>query len=158
MVGLKPGQSIRHFLRLKRAEPTPAIVEQWIGISTDEIFRVAPSRHAYIHNRHVLIEARMSRRDCLRWLEERQYPRPPKSACTFCPFHDDSMWLDMRRDDPESFADACAVDAALRIAGRHKGMKGELFVHRTCVPLAEVEFKDGKGAGLLGECGGNCWT
>lgn len=40
LIGLKPRQSIRAFLALKRKERVPAIVEQWIGISTDEISRL----------------------------------------------------------------------------------------------------------------------
>lgn len=158
LMGLKKGQSIRHFLRLKRAEPVPYLVEQWIGISTDEIVRVKPSRHAYIWNRHVIIEARLARRDILTWYEERQYPIPPKSACTFCPYHTNEMWRDMRANDPESWADAVAVDEALRADSRHRGLKGELFLHRQCVPLAQANLDGADVAGFdfSAECEGMC--
>lgn len=158
LIGLKKGQSIRHFLKLKRAEAVPELVEQWIGISTDEIQRVRPSGFSYVHNRHPLIEARMSRRDCLQWLRDRQYPEPPKSACTFCPFHSNAMWRDMKANDPESFADAVLVDEALRAAGRHKGLRELAYIHRSASPLATADLlaPDVAGFDFGAECLGMC--
>lgn len=162
LLGLRPRQSIRHHLRLKRAEPTPPLVEMWIGISTDEIVRLARSPHAYIHNRHPLIEARMSRRDCLQWLEERQYRLPGKSACTFCPYRTDAEWRDMKAHDPVSFGRAVAVDQAIRRGNPSVGMRAsKMGVHRSLRPLEEIDFNipdDGTGLkfGLANECMGMC--
>ena len=64
----------------RKRSPTHAIVEQWIGISRDEIIRVKPSREAWQINRWPLIEKRMNRRECLAWLRRHDYPEPPKSA------------------------------------------------------------------------------
>jgi hypothetical protein len=47
------GVSARGYVR-------PGAVEQWVGISTDEVVRLKPSGCSYIHNRHPLIELRMS--------------------------------------------------------------------------------------------------
>lgn len=137
--------------------PKTEVVEQWIGISTDEIIRLKSSRCTYIMNRHPLIEARMSRRDCLRWLAERQYPTPPKSACTFCPYHSNAMWRDMRDNDPESWADACLVDDALR-SGRFP-FKGDAHLHRTCKPLRDADLGAPDAVSVFGfenECEGMC--
>jgi hypothetical protein len=157
MIGLRPRQSVRHFLKLKKGEPVPALTEQWIGISTDEIIRLKRSHVAYIHNRHPLVEARMSRRDCLRWMEERQYPRPPKSACFFCPYHTNAMWRQMRDDDPTSWAEAVRLDHLLR-AGRLRAWRGQAYLHRSGVPLDEADLAapDLPLAGFLGECEGMC--
>lgn len=158
LIGVKPRQQVRHFLKLKTKEPVPYLVEQWIGISTDEIVRMKRSSDAWVFNRHILIEARMSRADCLTWLEERQYPRPPKSACTFCPYHTNAMWRDLRDNDPESWADACEVDRALRFESRHHGLKGTLFLHRTLRPLEEapIDEVDVPGFDFGNECEGMC--
>jgi hypothetical protein len=40
----------------KKHFPKDKYIEQWIGISTDEIQRMKPSRDPYILNRHPLIE------------------------------------------------------------------------------------------------------
>jgi hypothetical protein len=158
LLGLKKGQSIRHFLRLKPGVPTPALVEQWIGISTDEITRLKRSRLPYIHNRHILIEARMSRQSCLTWLEERQYAQPPKSACTFCPFHSNAMWRDIRDNDPAAWAQAIEVDEGLRSALRAKGLRSEAFLHRSLRPLsaADIDEPDVRGFDFANECEGMC--
>ena len=47
--------------------PAGTGVELWLGISTDEIIRVKTSRDRWMTNRYPLIEAGMSRRDCLDW-------------------------------------------------------------------------------------------
>ena len=52
-----------------RRVPRGRVGEQWIGFSTDEITRVAPSRVSYLRARHPLLELGMSRRDCGRYLE-----------------------------------------------------------------------------------------
>jgi len=52
----------------KKRFPKDKYVEQWIGISTDEIMRMKPARDPYILNRHPLIEMNMSRQDCINWM------------------------------------------------------------------------------------------
>lgn len=162
LLGLKPRQSIRHFLKLKRGEPTPLIVETWVGISMDEITRMKSSRLPYEYKRHPLIEARMSRKDCLRWLEERQYRLPRKSACVFCPYRDHAKWLDLKENAPEDFARAVAVDRAIRNGNPSIGMRtGKMGVHRSLTPLEDVDFTqpdpaDGFRFGWANECEGMC--
>lgn len=53
-----------------RVSKTP-IVELWIGITTDEVDRIEPSRMPWIENRYPLIEIDWSRRDCEMYLERR---------------------------------------------------------------------------------------
>jgi len=138
----------------------------WLGISTDEAVRAAPSRNKWAHNRFPLIEAGMSRQDCLRWMERHGYPRPPKSSCTFCPYHSDAVWREMKLTDPESWREAVDVDRALRgVRGRKNGtgkpiMRGEGFLHRSCVPLEEVDLRNAEDRGQLNlwltDCQGIC--
>lgn len=149
MIGLKPGQ---------RA-PKGIQVTQYIGISTDEATRMKPSRHHYMVNRWPLIEKKMSRADCLRWIERHGYARPGKSACTFCPYHDDALWRDMKLNDPASFAEAVEVDRIIRNgAGSKKNQR--LFVHSSMKPLDEVDFRNAEDAGQSrlfdDECEGIC--
>jgi hypothetical protein len=154
-------KKVRELIGLQRGQhgPKSPVVEQWIGISTDEIVRVKRARLRFVHNRHPLIEARMSRQACLGYLTERQYRLPPKSACTFCPFHSDTMWRDMKENDPASFEDACIVDQALR-DNQTVGI-GIPYLHRSCRPLREIDFSNAedRGQGALGftvECEGMC--
>lgn len=128
--------------------------EMWIGISTDEAARAKPSQVQYIRNRFVLLEADKSRQGCVRWLEAHGYPRPPKSACIACPFHNDAGWRGLT---PAEFADAVEVDVAIR---HQPGFRGEQFVHRSMKPLSEVDLSTaeerGQGNLFINECEGMC--
>lgn len=146
VLGLAKGQ---------RAPRTPFIT-QWRGISTDEASRMKPSREKWMTVRYPLaMELNMSRGDCLNWMEKHGYPRPPRSACIGCPFHSDYEWRDMKLNRPDEFADAVEFDSAIRKAG---GMRGETFLHRSCVPLSEVDFSTDvdRGQRLLSEWAGEC--
>ncbi|MFT4118299.1 hypothetical protein [Bradyrhizobium sp.] len=142
----------------KKRSPACAVVEQWIGISTDEIVRAKPSFEPWQVKRFPLIEQRMSRHDCLAWLRRHGYPIPPKSACIGCPFHDNARWRDMRDHDPEAWADAVDADRALRSGIR--GVRGQVFLHRSCVPLDEADLATAADHGQLdlwpNECEGMC--
>ncbi len=90
--------------------PKDKFVDQWIGISMDEISRMKPARDKYINNVHPLIDLKMSRSDCLKWMSANAFPLPEKSACICCPFHDDKYWYFMKHNRPEEFADAVEFD------------------------------------------------
>ncbi|MEO8285013.1 MAG: metalloregulator ArsR/SmtB family transcription factor [Chloroflexota bacterium] len=114
-----------------------AHVELWMGISLDEATRMKPSRVPWATNTYPLIERRMTRWDCLRWLEAHGYPQPPKSACTGCPYHNDAMWRTIRDDDPEAWQDAVEFDRSIR---QLPGIRGQLFLHSARVPLDQVDL------------------
>jgi hypothetical protein len=112
-------------------------VEVWIGISIDEVVRMKPAHQQWMTNRWPLIEKNMSRRACKAWLEARGFHEPPKSSCIGCPFHRDSVWIEMRKNSPIEWADAVAVDAALR-QGNSRGIRGQEFMHDSRLPLPEA--------------------
>ncbi len=137
--------------------PKSVVVEQVIGISLDEAHRMRDARFRWVRHEYPLVDRRMTRGACLAWLERHGYPRAPKSACTFCPYHYGAMWAEMKATDPESFADAVAIDAALR-SGKHFMLRGTPYIHRQRIPLSEVDFSHvGKQPDLFGnECEGVC--
>jgi hypothetical protein len=125
--------------------------EMWVGISSDEMIRMKDARVQYIKNRFPLVERRMSRNDCLRWLERQSYPKPPRSACLGCPFKRDSEWRETRKGD--EWADTIAVDLAIRASGKTQ------YMHRSCEPLSQVDFQTAEDRGqlnFLSECEGMC--
>jgi len=136
-----------------RGEP----VEQWLGISYDEVGRMRDSRDKWIMLRYPLVERRMRRSDCVTWLESNGFPTPPKSACIGCPFHGDATWQMMRRDRPGEFADAVAFDAAARTL---PGLRSLTYLHRSLLPLADVDLSTPAERGQASlfdlECEGHC--
>jgi hypothetical protein len=131
---------------------------QWIGFSVDEVVRMAPSRVAYVTHRFPLIEKRMDRADCERWLIERGFPVPVKSSCIGCPYHTDVEWKSL---SPSEWEDACQFDEAIRDKRLHRGRNrdNKLFLHRSLIPLREVRLgRDESGDRLKDDgCDGGCW-
>lgn len=130
-----------------------------MGISLDEVQRMRDSDVRYIENRYPLVDRRMTRQDCLVWLERQGYPRPPKSACIGCPYHSDATWSAMRQTAPEEFAEACDFDDAIRQA--RPGYT--TFLHKKRIPLRQVDFRTPQERGQLDlfdgmddECEGVC--
>lgn len=133
------------------------LCETFIGISTDEALRMKPSREAWKIHRWPLIEKSMNRQDCLRWMERKDYPLPPKSSCIGCPFHHDNEWRAIKADS-ESWADAVAIDKLIREPTN--GLRGRQFMHRSCVPLEQVDLSTAEDHGQVdmfnNECEGMC--
>ena len=131
---------IRELCNVKKGKhfPKDKYVEQWIGISTDEAGRMKPARDKYILNRHPLIEAKMSRQDCIDYLKKEKIPLPEKSACIVCPYHNDAYWHFMKTERPSEFAIAVDFDKKVRTITRKDDE--QIFVHRKCIPLDEIEF------------------
>lgn len=132
-----------------------------IGISVDEASRMKPSRDAWITNVYPLVDARLSRIDCSRILVVAGMPLPKKSACVFCPFHDDAYWLWMKTEHPAEFERAARIDEQMRDMSR-SGNARPVFVHRSLQPLRDIDFAERRRLPLFesdqfqNECEGMC--
>ena len=138
-------------------------VTQWIGISWDELQRMKNARFHWTTHRFPLIELRMTRRQCLEWMQSNGYPEPPRSACVYCPFHSDTEWRRLRNDEPLEFIKAIDFDKKLRAAhtNHNKRMNMEVYLHNSCKPLDEVDFDSDEDKGqqtwdFQAECEGMC--
>lgn len=125
----------------KSRGPKEVVAERWIGIHASEMVRMKCSMKRWYVIRHPLIEIvgePMNNADCAAWLIRNGYPVPPKSACVFCPYQSDQRWLTLSRDHPDEFAKCCDLDEHVRGAAAKAFTKGEVYLHRSCRPLAEV--------------------
>lgn len=149
---------IRRTVRAEMKKAESKTVRQYIGISLDEIQRMKPSNVKYALHEWPLIDSRLTRHDCIKWMERNDYPEPPRSACVYCPHHSNAEWRRMKKEDPKGWEKSVNLDKAIR-RGLPK-VKDLCFVHRSCVPLDEVDLRDDSelGQGLLwgNECEGMC--
>jgi hypothetical protein len=156
-------REVRKIVGLKKHQHMPKgfICTKLLGISLDEVQRMKPSRNKWEVIRYPLIDMGMTRWDCFRWLEKHGYPEPPRSACVICPFHSDAYWRDIKNNSPDEFEGACKMDDAIR-SDAIPGVTGEVFIHRSCVPLRDVDFSNdidrGQGELFKSECDGYCGT
>lgn len=153
-------KKIREIAGIKRGQKTIGAVS-WIGISLDEIYRMKPSRDKWVDNRWPLVELRMNRADCLRWMERNGYPTPPRSACVFCPYHSNEEWRRLKTFEPLEFEKAVQFEKAVGKAKRESSNFDCIpFLHRSCKPLNEVDLSTeeerGQGNLFLNECEGMC--
>jgi len=157
---------IRKFIRdtccIKRGQKE-ATVTQWIGISWDEIQRMKNSRVDWMQHRWPLVEQRIDRISCIKWMVDNGYPIPPRSACYYCPFHSDTEWRRLRDDDPVHFQKAVEFDHELRnqFIKHDPVMKMEVYLHNSCKPLDQVDFDNDEDKGqqvwdFQAECEGMC--
>ena len=131
LLGLEPGQRASGKYR----------VEEWIGISVDEVQRAKPSRVDWIETRWPLLYDRPMRRvEIKAWLEANGFPIPGKSACVFCPYRKPIEYAKWRDEEPEVFAEAVEWDELLRSGpnGVLKGMVHPAYIWRELKPLREL--------------------
>ncbi len=136
---------IRRFLRTV-VTASPGAVEMLLGISVDEWRRMRSSDVRYIENVYPLVERRISRADCIAWLEIHDLDVPPKSACTFCPYHSIKGWQELKRVGGPDWQRAVEVDLSIR----DKRPAHTLYVHPARRPLAEaINIPEDHGAHQL---------
>lgn len=134
--------------------PKEPIVTSCIGISIDEVMRQKPSRVRWIAHRWPLLEKRMSRIDCLQWMDRNGYQKPPRSACVFCPYKHDREWLALK-ETPDEWAKAVLMDETARNGVR--GTKEKLYLHSSLRPLTEALLDASAQGDMFNEdCEGMC--
>lgn len=146
--------------QIARGQKTIGVI-QWIGISVDEIYRMKPSRDLWAQHRWPLVESRMNRSDCIHWMSAHGFPKPPRSACIYCPYHNDHEWRRLKTDEPSEFEKAVQFEKAVVKAKRESANFDCVpFLHRSCVPLDKVDFsteeENGQTNFFNNECEGMC--
>ncbi len=151
----------RRLAAVKRGENEVRVI-QWIGISLDEIRRMKESRQPWAKSRWPLVEMRMSRVKCLDWMRHHGFPEPPRSACIFCPFHDNKEWRRLQLEEPSEFAKAVQFERDVQASkATQEAYESTPFLHRSCKPLDQVDFRSDIERGQItlewdDECEGMC--
>ena len=160
-------RKVRQLLDVKprRRVPPGTVVEMWIGISYDEIERMRTAEDVWQENRYPLIEAGMSRHDCVRWWADNapaDAPELARSACVICPYHSDREWLRLQDEHPNMIEAAAQAEAGLRARQEERGYGHiEQYLHVRRVPLIEAldtaREADERQPSMFGnECEGLC--
>lgn len=89
-----------------------------------------------------LIDRQMTRANCLDWLADRVPHTVPRSACTFCPFHSDAEWSDLKRSGGADWGRVIEVDHGMRVPGAiyNRNIEQSLYLHKACKPIDEIDF------------------
>lgn len=128
----------------RKRVPKDTIVEMLMGISFDEIIRMKDNRLKYMKNNYPLIDKKLRRSDCVEWMKKNNYPTPPRSACTFCPYHTNTEWRRIKENKKE-WDEVVALDKAIREGTKRN--TDQVFLHKDCVPLDEADLRTNKEKG-----------
>ena len=151
----------RRLAGIKRGQKT-VTVTSWIGISWDEIQRMKDSRVPWCQHRWPLIERRMTRQHCIEWMQSHGYPKPPRSACVYCPYHSNKEWIRLKTEEPEEWQRAIQFERDIQAAAAQTdNRKGTIYLHASRVPLDQVDLGDQSAQqeldfGMNNECEGMC--
>lgn len=128
-------------------------VDNWLGISVDEMTRIAAVRGKKWANRYPLVERRMNRGDCVALVKKMGWPAAPRSSCVQCPNHTQGEWRDIRDNKPDDWRLAVETDRAIRMRDPHA------FLHADCVPLDQADLDERNGVLFGHNCtSGQCYT
>ena len=133
-------------------------VDMVMGISYDELQRMKENQLKHIENKYPLVDNKIRRSDCLEWMAKNNYPRPPRSACTFCPYHSNAEWREIKKNK-EEWEEVIKIDEIIRHSSKRLSEFDEVFLHRSCVPIKDADLSDSdssKQLSLLDECEGMC--
>ena len=145
-------------LQPRRRIPKNVTVQEYFGISLDEGHRSLGVRKRCKHPNFPLIDMLWTRGSCYEYLRDKVPHQTPRSACVFCPYHDDREWIHVR-NSPEDWALAVKVDEVLRKPGHivNRKMKLPMYAHRSGVPLKDAQFKNEQQFNAFTrECEGMC--
>lgn len=111
----------------------------WIGFSRDEINRVWKCRLGKDFKRGLVSLPLVdifptTRRQAIELVQNHGWPTPPRSACWMCPNHSDNEWRLIRDTRPDEFQKAIELEREI-----HK-VDPDAWLHRSCVPLDQVDF------------------
>lgn len=148
-------KAVREIMGYKKYQRIKEVAEMFIGISTDEIHRVKPSKVRWIKHRWPLIESRMARGDCIKYVEKILGQTPPRSSCVFCPFHNDEEWIRVKNGPADEWQKVIDIENRLNTLSK---FKSKVFLHRARKPINEVQFVvEQEQDDLFGnECEGMC--
>ena len=144
----------------------PGSVQQFFGISSDEIQRMKLSTRKAINFMYPLIlngssedkplswkRPGIRREHCVKWVQDNYGITPPRSACIGCPFRSNVEWRKLKAESPQEFQEAIEFDEAIRHA---EGLNGLAYVHKSMKPLKDADLGENQDQLMLEECDGLC--
>lgn len=155
----------RELLNLKPRQRVPKNVKVWqyVGFSLDEAGRAARARgrfnlRGWQDVKFPLIEDKMTRQDCINYLEKRVPHHVPRSACVYCPYKSNREWLRLKNAGGTDWNRAVEIDKGLRTQGTplQKRLNHPAYLHRSCKPLDECHFDEDQLSLFDLECEGGC--
>ncbi|MEM0134499.1 MAG: hypothetical protein QXU18_04635 [Thermoplasmatales archaeon] len=83
-----------------------------IGLGYEELTRMYSPHLSEYTVEYPLIDRKMKRSDCVKYVQDAGYKPPPKSGCYFCPFQPNASWGQLLRTHPDLYWDSVKLEEA----------------------------------------------
>lgn len=113
-----------------------------MGISWDEMNRIHDSHSRAYTFEYPLVDAKLTRGDCKRIIQEHGWPVPPKSGCWYCPFQKAAGWKDLYVKHPDLFKRARDMEESQQHYPKY-------VLSGTGKPLKKLAVRFGEGSTKL---------
>lgn len=113
------------------------VVEKWIGFSASEVHRIKPAEQRWACMRFPLVDMGYTNEKVIGYFLKHDLPMPPRSVCNGCFANDLEYFKDMHDHRPGDWAQALAVDEAIR-DWKSIGVNQPVYITRCCKPLKEL--------------------
>lgn len=131
---------MQRYLRNVHGIPTKE-QRRWIGFSMDESRRAVrmmggPEYRAGLVRFPLIHDVPINRQAAIALVRKMGWPEPPRSACWMCPNQGDAEWRDLKKNAPDEFAAACALEKEIQQKDPFA------WLHKSCIPLGDVDFSE----------------
>lgn len=151
--GVALAGAVRDLLGHPRPRPVPEgiVAECATGTTLGQAHTSSSIGPHYVRVRLPLTDIGWTHDDCVAFLAHHELPAELDLACLACPMRSNRSWRHLRDTEPAAFADAIAVDAALRHGHPSPELRGmprgtTFFLHEDRVPLDQVDLTEPRGS------------
>jgi 3'-phosphoadenosine 5'-phosphosulfate sulfotransferase (PAPS reductase)/FAD synthetase len=134
-----------------------------IGISWDEMDRMADSDVKWIRNEYPLIDLRLNRDDCKKIIAAAGFEVPPKSGCMCCPWQSARALVRANEQHPKRIERVAAMEArAIERTPQHRLVRSDFGTKLTVpqilaaaaarIPLFDISSYEQPGCKTAGHC------
>lgn len=150
VLGYRKGQRLR--------EEDKKAHKMHMGFSAEEARRCKESPNPMFVNRFPLVEMGLVRADNYAYIKDVWGLATKASACTFCPFHQNYFFQNLKETQPETYRKLLEVDNLLRDKNPKPPMEADLFISRSRKRLEDLTPEDCDDAQCFEYCGKQIWN
>lgn len=120
--------------------------EMHIGFSAEEKQRCKDNPHKMFVNHFPLVEMGLERKDNYAYIRDVWGLETKASACTFCPFHRNYFFQQLKTTDPEGYGELVEFDKMLEREQPRTKIQSKLYISRSRKRIADLRPEECRDA------------
>ncbi len=132
--------------------------EMHIGFSAEESRRCSENPHKMFVNCFPLVEMGLERKDNYAYIRDVWGLETKASACTFCPFHRNYFFENLRENYSDQYKELLEFDQMLEREQPNTKIRSKLYISRSRKRIADLEPDECQDAECFKYRGENIWN